>query len=468
VCDSPPANTCFEDYLVTYDNVGECVAEGEGYKCEYAEFIDPCPAGQLCSNGQCVDKPDPCTPNPCNTPPNATCEGGMLVTFAAIGSCAVVEDGAQCTYAPTTKWCSEGEICEDGECIEDNSDACQPNPCLNEGICSLGDFGNVICKCAVGWEGPICNFDIDECTNGTAVCDPNATCSNTDGSYDCTCNSGYTGDGKTCKEIVEDKLIINEIDYDNIGSDTKEFVEIVNAGSAPVDLSLYRMELVNGNGGSVYLKTQLAADKTTLPVGAYMVLGAQTVGDGLDDSILFVKLSSSIQNGAPDGVRIVRISDGKVMDSVAYEGTMEGVGEGTAAPSDSNTKEGSISRCPNKADTGDNGKDFVFVDTPTPGVANSCGDEPVLPFDVSIKGFTFNPGAAEVVVGQTATWTNNDTVTHNVLSIDAGAIFSPDIKPGESWSFTFKNKGMFTYICTFHEGMWGTVNVGGDGGTPIP
>lgn len=42
----------------------------------------------------------------------------------------------------------------------------------------------------------ICIYtDIDECDSG---CDADATCTNTEGSYTCDCNSGYTGDGQTC------------------------------------------------------------------------------------------------------------------------------------------------------------------------------------------------------------------------------------------------------------------------------
>ena len=39
--------------------------------------------------------------------------------------------------------------------------------------------------------------DINEC-NGTNDCDENAQCNNTIGSYSCTCNVGYVGDGLNC------------------------------------------------------------------------------------------------------------------------------------------------------------------------------------------------------------------------------------------------------------------------------
>jgi hypothetical protein len=45
--------------------------------------------------------------------------------------------------------------------------------------------------------------DIDECTAGTSMCSPFATCTNTIGSYTCKCNPGYvdkTGDGSVCEE----------------------------------------------------------------------------------------------------------------------------------------------------------------------------------------------------------------------------------------------------------------------------
>ena len=41
--------------------------------------------------------------------------------------------------------------------------------------------------------------DIDECSASSPVCDINANCSNTRGSYYCTCKAGFTGDEKTCQ-----------------------------------------------------------------------------------------------------------------------------------------------------------------------------------------------------------------------------------------------------------------------------
>ena len=41
--------------------------------------------------------------------------------------------------------------------------------------------------------------DIDECSADLNPCDSNADCINTDGSYNCACQQGFTGDGITCK-----------------------------------------------------------------------------------------------------------------------------------------------------------------------------------------------------------------------------------------------------------------------------
>ena len=41
--------------------------------------------------------------------------------------------------------------------------------------------------------------DVDECVSRTDNCDSNAFCTNKQGSFDCTCNTGLSGDGVTCE-----------------------------------------------------------------------------------------------------------------------------------------------------------------------------------------------------------------------------------------------------------------------------
>ena len=42
-------------------------------------------------------------------------------------------------------------------------------------------------------------LDIDECSADSSPCDENADCTNTDGSYSCTCKQGFDGDGQSCE-----------------------------------------------------------------------------------------------------------------------------------------------------------------------------------------------------------------------------------------------------------------------------
>ena len=47
-------------------------------------------------------------------------------------------------------------------------------------------------------------IDIDKCDLGTHNCDRNANCNDTIGSFVCTCNDGYSGNGTSCTgEVLE-------------------------------------------------------------------------------------------------------------------------------------------------------------------------------------------------------------------------------------------------------------------------
>ena len=46
--------------------------------------------------------------------------------------------------------------------------------------------------------------DINECVVGTHNCHADSNCSNTKGSFYCTCLTGYSGDGVGCVGMCED------------------------------------------------------------------------------------------------------------------------------------------------------------------------------------------------------------------------------------------------------------------------
>ena len=45
--------------------------------------------------------------------------------------------------------------------------------------------------------------DFDECSSEPNPCDDNADCTNSDGSYSCTCKKGFTGNGTVCEGMCQ-------------------------------------------------------------------------------------------------------------------------------------------------------------------------------------------------------------------------------------------------------------------------
>ncbi|MCQ8103495.1 ExeM/NucH family extracellular endonuclease [Methylomonas sp. SURF-2] len=100
-------------------------------------------------------------------------------------------------------------------------------------------------------------------------------------------------------------VFINEIHYDNAGTDVGEAIEI--AGPAGTDLNGWSLLLYNGNGGAVYDSKLLSG-----------TLGDQT-GNGFG-TLSIAYPSNGIQNGAPDGIALVN-AGGAVVQFLSYEGT---------------------------------------------------------------------------------------------------------------------------------------------------
>ncbi|GLH14886.1 Fat-like cadherin-related tumor suppressor homolog [Gryllus bimaculatus] len=142
-------------------NGGTCIDNGgDDYDCT----CHPRFTGSSCE----IDT-DPCASSPC----------------LYGGRCHVVPMGNDfmCQCLPHSRF--SGKRCEYGR-------FCNPNPCLNGGVCEEGDIGP-ICKCH-GYTGDLCKLDVDEC-NGSArgPCQNGGTCYNEPGNYRCVCPPNVTG-----------------------------------------------------------------------------------------------------------------------------------------------------------------------------------------------------------------------------------------------------------------------------------
>lgn len=166
-------------------------------------------------------------------------------------------------------------------------------------------------------------------------------------------------------------LVINEIDYDQPGTDYDEFIEIYNRGTGPADLSNVVLELWNGSGTVIYDSISLAAAGSSLPAGGYLVVGSSTVIANLPGGVLTVAFSASdnnVQNGGSNGDGILLRDGTTTLDSVSYEAIITGITEGTNHAGEESDDD-SLSRVPNGNDTDENEDDFV-KQTPTPGTVN--------------------------------------------------------------------------------------------------
>jgi nitrite reductase (NO-forming) len=75
----------------------------------------------------------------------------------------------------------------------------------------------------------------------------------------------------------------------------------------------------------------------------------------------------------------------------------------------------------------------------------------------------FQPNPAQVSVGSTVTWTNDDAQPHTVNSGETatpdGTFDSGILAPAATYDFTFTEAGEYPYFCLLHPNMVGTVSV---------
>ena len=162
-------------------------------------------------------------------------------------------------------------------------------------------------------------------------------------------------------------VVINEVDYDQSGTDTAEFVELYNpSASASIDVS--NMALTFVNSSSEYLRVNLSG---SIAAGAYLVVADTAVVVPVGPTVIrFTKATDNIRNG-PDAVAIIDRTSANILDALSYGGAVSGYVEGTATDAvDTASGTGSLIRNPNGTDTNNAVNDWAFTTSITPGTAN--------------------------------------------------------------------------------------------------
>jgi plastocyanin len=77
---------------------------------------------------------------------------------------------------------------------------------------------------------------------------------------------------------------------------------------------------------------------------------------------------------------------------------------------------------------------------------------------VAIDNFAFGPPKLTVKVGTRVTFTNHDGTAHTATA-DQGSFDSGTLNQGQSMTIQFNKPGIFTYHCSFHAFMTGSIDV---------
>ncbi len=157
-------------------------------------------------------------------------------------------------------------------------------------------------------------------------------------------------------------VFINELHYDNDGTDVGEFIEV--AGPAGTDLTGWTIELYNGNGGGPYGSTIVLSGVLADDSGGYGLAVENLPANGL-------------QNGSPDGLALVDPSS-NVVEFLSYEGSFTAIGgaaDGLISTDIGVSEPGNtpVGQSLQRTGTGDTAGDFAFAapSASTPGAPNT-------------------------------------------------------------------------------------------------
>lgn len=223
----------------TCEDINECAGTNNcAQKCVDGIGTYTC----ACNTGYKLDTKDlvSCLPEEvCSTEQKNTCDGGSQTASCAVSN-GQVYCGCPSGYSlNTSNNCIDIEECATNvdTCV-DSSSTCENTPgafrcncktgfkqlnaftCADEDECASGthkctppavcqnNVGSFTCTCPAGYnkgvDGTSCS-NINECASAaTHSCDKeHGDCTDTEGSYRCSCNNGFTGDGYNCADLNE-------------------------------------------------------------------------------------------------------------------------------------------------------------------------------------------------------------------------------------------------------------------------
>lgn len=240
--------------------------------------------------GKCTIAVSPCTKSPCGF-------GGTGCTASSDFSSFTCTCKSGYSHSGKNTHCQVSKVKQICFCIkfsfflQQNINECQleSNDCKKAGAALCFDSeGSYDCTCKSGYvkstiKTRTCN-DIDECTTNTHNCDSSdrATCTNTAGSFLCSCKSGFSGAGTkgTCKRVNTVPLTFSSMKRLSGSVSSLEFAPL----AIPLADSFYRGFYITRHGvivildvlesaaesAKAYLKdfanpTHLSFDKYTFP-----------------------------------------------------------------------------------------------------------------------------------------------------------------------------------------------------------
>ncbi len=234
-------------------------------------------------------------------------------------------------------------------------------------------------------------------------------------------------------------VIINEIDADQTGTDTTEFIELYDGGAGNTSLDGMFLVLFNGSNNSAYMKINLAG-KSTNAGGFFLVASSGT--EASDRTVLAPGSGGWLQNGSdssPQGDAVALFQGDfalvatsgsatsatalppelTLVDAVVYDGGSTLTANNDVLLTGLNLlgqtmvfdpQVGSVGRVPDGGDPFQLGF-FTVINPPTPGALNSPAAALALSFTASTFSEAAGAGASTGTVTRTGPTTAAVTVT---------------------------------------------------------